>query len=155
MPTDSCLPLTLCSCLPACKSISKRGTTLTFWRHCCCWTIMDTNLLLLWADDNAVNKWIHSYTSSLLLNVKATLLASSEILFLQLDASVVASVVYLARMSSEVIEKLCMQWLSEADVDTLTGLCDEYKIAVDEDKAGNTAALLKLVYWYLKFCWPR
>ena len=47
------------------------------------------------------------------------------------------------------MEKLCFQWIGDADVDTLTGLCEEYKMVVAPEKAGKKEYLLKLVYRYL------
>ena len=41
------------------------------------------------------------------------------------------------------------QWLPLADVDVLSGLCDEYRIDVSEGKAGKKPLLLKFVMRYL------
>ena len=50
---------------------------------------------------------------------------------------------------SSLLESCVTQWLPEADVDFLTGLCEEYEIEVPGEKADDTSYLLKLVLRYL------
>ena len=55
----------------------------------------------------------------------------------------------MAAGGTNMVEQLYTQWLSEADIDFLTALCEEYKIVVPATKVGKKEHLLKLIMRYL------